>query len=125
LNQCQNEFEAGTSAAPNTASGSEEEHAKKKRRLLGTIRFIGQLYIKGLVVSVILRHCFDHLLPVLEKFTSEISSNIDDNQQNTIYEDEIECLCKLMMTTGEKFDVPVNESLMTHYVSQMKESEEV
>ena len=64
LNRCQAEFEAEnhTLSEQQLAGMSQEDKeqhtAMVKRRTLGTIRFIGELYIRQLIASRIMRHCF-------------------------------------------------------------------
>jgi translation initiation factor 4G len=84
LTQCQNEFESKKSDT-------------KKRKSLGNMRFIGELYIKDIVSMTIVLQCINMLFHGIEN-TTEKERGI-----------HIECLCKLMTTIGEKIDNPNNK----------------
>ena len=60
-----------------------------KRRTLGTIRFIGELYIRHLIASRILRHCVVLLCGDI----------------NAPVEEDIETLCRLLDTTGKVLEL--------------------
>ena len=61
LNQCQIEFESGTGALARLADESDEallaRKSKQKARLLGTIRFLGELYLRDLILQNIMVSC--------------------------------------------------------------------
>lgn len=88
LSRCQQEFErgwAGASSENNQSQVLSDEYyeaVKQKRRGLGLIRFIGELYNLGLVSSRLIQRCVTKLL--MEDPT----------------EDVVESLCKLMMTVA-------------------------
>lgn len=82
LNQCQREFEKQDRK---DESGNELDDDAKKKRQLGTIRFIGELFIRGLLKTDIMFDCFR----VLAENPSE---------------ENIEALCKLMRTVGKTLD---------------------
>jgi len=94
LDNCQREFDGVTAAneAFNKAketSMSDDEFAKvmtAKRKMLGNIKFIGELYKLALLPVGIINHCIRYLLG-----------------QST-EEESIECLVKLLDTCGEKLD---------------------
>lgn len=79
LNQCQAEFEK-------TEKKDATEEIAMKQRLLGTIRFIGELYIRNMLQAKIMMSCLHHLY---------------DHQQD---EDNIEALCKLLRTVGKQLE---------------------
>jgi len=95
LNQCQGEFEKSDRK---DEDGQELGEDSKKQRQLGTIRFIGELFVRGLLKPAIM---FDCIRMLSEKPTEE----------------NIEALCKLLRTVGktlEKADpVKVNEVFAT------------
>ena len=71
LSCCQTEFENGVVAAASTTGDSLEDEAseaadaaqeKQRRRMLGNIRFIGELFKKELIAESIIQRCADHLL---------------------------------------------------------------
>ena len=61
---------------------------KVKRAVLGNVRFIGELYKAGLLSYRIMNACVEELL-----------SNVQNPE-----EEEIECLCRLLMTVGPKLE---------------------
>ncbi|KAL5274291.1 EIF4G3 family protein [Megaselia abdita] len=63
----------------------EEEERKFRRRSVGTVTFIGELYKIGMLTLNIISIC--------------ISSLLDPNS-----EDKLECMCKLLTTVGKKYD---------------------
>ncbi|GIL68831.1 hypothetical protein Vafri_22062 [Volvox africanus] len=93
---------AGTVAAASTedarvkalAEAAEaERELKARRRMLGNIQFIGQLYKCGLLTERIIHSCIVQLL------NDELSPRPDD----------IECLCKLLTTLGKQLEEQVNK----------------
>lgn len=98
LTRCQREFETGWSdKLPTNEDGSimdtemmSDEYYKAaaaKRRGLGLIRFIGELYMLGLIASNIIVRCFMKLL--------------SDPEPS---EESIESVCKLLSTVGSTFE---------------------
>lgn len=65
----------------------EEEHFKLRRRAVGTVKFIGELYKIDMLTSKIMRTCMRMLT--------------DDD---IVSEETIECLCKLLTTIGCKME---------------------
>ncbi|PWA57315.1 Armadillo-type fold [Artemisia annua] len=100
LNKCQEEFERGEreqeeanrteeeGEVKQTAEEREEKRVKARRRMLGNIRLIGELYKKKMLTERIMHECIKKLLGQYE--------NPD--------EEDIEALCKLMSTIGEMID---------------------
>jgi translation initiation factor 4G len=101
LNKCQEEFERGE-REQEEAEKDEEEHVeikmtpeereekrlKARRRMLGNIRFIGELYKKSMLTERIMHECIKKLLGDIQ--------NPD--------EEDVEALCKLMSTIGRIID---------------------
>ncbi|KAA8499161.1 Eukaryotic translation initiation factor 4 gamma 1 [Porphyridium purpureum] len=70
---------------------------REKRRMLGNVRFIGELFVKDLIKEQIIRdHCIGPLMQKIEKKASNGASEAD--------EEDIEALCKLLSTVGKKMD---------------------
>nr|GMD38180.1 eukaryotic translation initiation factor 4G isoform X1 [Ipomoea batatas] len=102
LNKCQEEFERGKreEQEANVTGGEgetklsdeerEEKRLKARRRMLGNIRLIGELYKKKMLTERIMHECIKNLLGETE------NQNPD--------EENIEALCKLMSTIGEMID---------------------
>lgn len=63
----------------------QEEEAELRRRSVGTVRFVGELFNKGMVSYRVMTWCLDNFL---KDYTEE----------------RLECLCKLLTTIGETFE---------------------
>ncbi|CAM6045739.1 unnamed protein product [Sphagnum compactum] len=104
LNKCQEEFERGEREQEEaekveeegevklTPQEREERRLKARRRMLGNIRFIGELYKMGMLTERIMHECIKKLLG-------------HPPRQNPDEED-VEALCKLMSTIGRIIDHP-------------------
>ncbi|XP_060219044.1 eukaryotic translation initiation factor 4G-like isoform X2 [Lycium barbarum] len=100
LNKCQEEFERGEREEQEanvtneegevklSAEEREEKRVKARRRMLGNIRLIGELYKKRMLTERIMHECIMKLLGDYQNFDEE----------------NIEALCKLMSTIGEMID---------------------
>ncbi|CAM8987457.1 unnamed protein product [Rhodiola kirilowii] len=111
LNKCQEEFERGereqeeankVEQEGEVAQSKEEREEKRvqaRRRMLGNIRLIGELYKKRMLTERIMHECIKKLL---------------GQYQNT-EEEDIEALCKLMSTIGEMIDHPKAKEHMDAY----------
>ncbi|XP_077235122.1 eukaryotic translation initiation factor 4G-like [Tasmannia lanceolata] len=115
LNKCQEEFERGEreQAEANrveeegeTKRSKEEREEKKvqaRRRMLGNIRLIGELYKKRMLTERIMHECIKKLL----------------GQYESPDEEDVEALCKLMSTIGEMIDHPKAKEHMDFYFDMM------
>jgi translation initiation factor 4G len=115
LNKCQEEFERGereeaeadkTEEDGEIKQTTEEREAKRiraRRRMLGNIRLIGELYKKRMLTERIMHECIKKLL-----------GNYEDPD-----EENIEALCKLMSTIGEMIDHPKAKEHMDAYFDIM------
>lgn len=115
LNKCQEEFERGEreEQEANEADGEgeikqteeerEEKRLKARRRMLGNIRLIGELYKKRMLTERIMHECIKKLLGDYQKPDEE----------------NIEALCKLMSTIGEMIDHPKAKEHMDAYFDIM------
>jgi len=98
--------EEGASAETSEKSDSlvgaeeEEERLKMKRRMIGNIKFIGELFKKDMISQrVIKEDCIPRL------FSLSLVSNPE--------EDDLESLCKLLTSVGAKLDSnPENRSML-------------
>lgn len=71
-----------------------EEESNLRRRLVSTVRFIGELYKLDMLTTNIMKVCISSLI-------REASTN----QANTTQANEkLECLCKLLTTVGAKLE---------------------
>eukprot|EP00467_Chlorarachnion_reptans_P021892 CAMPEP_0114517012 /NCGR_PEP_ID=MMETSP0109-20121206/17656_1 /TAXON_ID=29199 /ORGANISM="Chlorarachnion reptans, Strain CCCM449" /LENGTH=1169 /DNA_ID=CAMNT_0001697483 /DNA_START=259 /DNA_END=3768 /DNA_ORIENTATION=+ len=97
LDMCQREFSKFTNDTKAEASSDlsakelESKQSKAKVRILGTIRLIGELYIRNMITERIIKYCTDLLSkdPVKAEF--------------------IQALCKLLETIGKKLDRDAND----------------
>ncbi|KAK9757730.1 hypothetical protein RND81_01G182700 [Saponaria officinalis] len=115
LNKCQEEFERGEREEEevNKDEGEtkqsdqerEEKRLQVRRRMLGNIRLIGELYKKRMLTERIMHECIKKLL---------------GNYQNAD-EENIEALCKLMSTIGEMIDHPKAKEHMDAYFDIMRQ----
>ncbi|VFQ66315.1 unnamed protein product [Cuscuta campestris] len=117
LNKCQEEFERGEreEQEANTTDGDgetklsdeerEDKRLKARRRMLGNIRLIGELYKKKMLTERIMHSCINKLL-------SEYQNPEPD-------EENIEALCKLMSTIGEMIDHPKAKEYIDCYFDVM------
>ncbi|GKV12697.1 hypothetical protein SLEP1_g23815 [Rubroshorea leprosula] len=114
LNKCQEEFERGereqeeaNKVEEGEAKQSEEEREEKRikarRRMLGNIRLIGELYKKKMLTERIMHECITKLL----------------GQSQNPDEEDVEALCKLMSTIGEIIDHPKAKVHMDAYFDLM------
>ncbi|KAJ8748755.1 hypothetical protein K2173_011309 [Erythroxylum novogranatense] len=116
LNKCQEEFERGEreqkeadkddeeGEVKQTAEEREEKRVKARRRMLGNIRLIGELYKKKMLTERIMHECINTLL----------------GQYQNPDEEDVEALCKLMSTIGEIIDHPKAKGYMDAYFERMK-----
>lgn len=113
LSRCQEEFERGWSdKLPTNPDGSpldpelmSDEYYElmgAKRRGLGLIRFVGELYFLGMLTEKIIHRCIRRLLG------SEVPS-----------EEVIESICQLMTTVGKTLDSPENKKVVDAYFNRM------
>ncbi|XP_026096921.1 eukaryotic translation initiation factor 4 gamma 3 isoform X5 [Carassius auratus] len=120
LNRCQKEFEkdkvdddvfekkhreleAATSASERDRLQEELEEAKDKarRRSIGNIKFIGELFKLRMLTEAIMHDCVVKLL-----------KNHD--------EESLECLCRLLSTIGKDLDFEKAKPRMDQYFNQME-----
>ncbi|CAL1390478.1 unnamed protein product [Linum trigynum] len=115
LNKCQEEFERGEKEEEEankadeegetklSAEAREEKRVNARRRMLGNIRLIGELYKKKMLTERIMHECIKKLL----------------GQYQNPDEEDVEALCKLMSTIGEMIDHPKAKEHMDAYFDRM------
>ncbi|XP_022770145.1 eukaryotic translation initiation factor 4G-like [Durio zibethinus] len=115
LNKCQEEFERGEreqeeankveeeGEAKQSEEQREEKRIKARRRMLGNIRLIGELYKKKMLTERIMHECIKKLLGEYEHPDEE----------------DFEALCKLMSTIGDMIDHPKAKEHMDAYFERM------
>ena len=82
----------------------EEKILQARRRMLGNIRFIGELFKKSMLAEGVMHTCIMKLLG-------------DGKRDPT--EEDVEALCKLMMTVGGQLDSPKAKAYMDAYFSRI------
>ncbi|XP_078437967.1 eukaryotic translation initiation factor 4G [Wolffia australiana] len=114
LNKCQEEFERGEreqneaslnveGESKESAAQREEKRVNARRRMLGNIRLIGELYKKKMLTERIMHECIKKLL----------------GQYQNPDEEDIEALCNLMSTIGEMIDHHKAKDHMDAYFEMM------
>ena len=80
---------------------ADDKLTRAKRRSLGNIRFIGELFKLHMLTEGIMNDCIERLL-----------------KQETD-EENIECLCRLLTTIGKEVDKPNNAAKMKAYFEKL------
>ena len=114
VNKCQEEFErkerdheeaSKIDVVKQSEVESEEKRIKARKRMLGNIRLIGELYKVKILPEKIIHHCIQELLCP--------NQNPD--------EEDVEALCVLMSTTGETLDDhPKTKKILDIYFEKME-----
>jgi len=89
-----------------------DEQGKLKRRMLGNIRFVGELYKQQLLSTKVMNDCIRDLLGSPEAGWKEMKD-----------EQDIELLCKLLTTVGQTFEEKSNtaqSAQFNEYFSRMQ-----
>lgn len=127
LNACQEEFEKdniyeeleatykanklANSVTPEMEAEYQEKRMLMKARMLGNIRFIGELYRKGMLQERIMHECIMKLMGVAVKDGTLALVHPSDNPD----EENIESLCKLLATMGKDLDKGLAQAAMNGY----------
>eukprot|EP01087_Luapelamoeba_hula_P012953 TRINITY_DN366_c1_g1_i3.p1 TRINITY_DN366_c1_g1~~TRINITY_DN366_c1_g1_i3.p1 ORF type:complete len:920 (+),score=128.78 TRINITY_DN366_c1_g1_i3:934-3693(+) len=119
LNRCQQEFEQKDpkqeekdkevtdkdKPAPTNDEDKEDSPDKKKKRMIGNIVFIGELYKENMLNDRIIHNCvFCRLL----------------REQKHPVEEDLEACCKLLTTIGKVLDVPKAKRIMDAYFNLLQ-----
>lgn len=116
LKQCEEEFNNRTKASqafdkkdgPLTPE-EEEQRSNSKRKVLGNIRFIGELAKYDMLHEAIVHRCIKQLLDKKRR------ASVSDLSES------MECLCYLMKTIGPKLDIPKAKPLMDQYFERIEQ----
>jgi hypothetical protein len=125
LNRCQQEFERPSQGkCAEWQQLSEEDRfihqTKEKRRMLGNVDFVGQLFLHGLLAEKTLHHCFKLLLENhYAKFDSFSKKGAPPPQDSDF--DQLESFCKLLTTVGRTVDRPQAKQFMDSYFSYLQQ----
>lgn len=109
LNKCKAEFENRAATLDQYGHGDnslEEEERRQlaKRKMLGNIKFIGELGKLEILAEGILHRCIQELL---------ITRKGDDPSE------DLECLCQILRTCGRILDTNKGKGLMDQYFERM------
>ncbi|KAK8743863.1 hypothetical protein OTU49_001302, partial [Cherax quadricarinatus] len=115
LSKCQDEFERRrrASEAWDLPEGAiltpeqEEERSAAKRKMVGNLRFIGELGKLEIIHESILHRCIQQLL---EKRRRRPMVDLAE---------DLECLCQIMRTCGKVLDKPKAKPLMDQYFERV------
>lgn len=112
LTKCQDEFENRARATLAFEDGplsaeEEEQYALAKRKMLGNIKFIGELGKLEMVHESILHQCIKQLLA---KKRGTVADAAED----------LECLCQILKTVGHRLDHDKARPWMDKYFSRME-----
>jgi len=134
LNKCEEEFNKQDIYAEwkkekkeyekNKKSMAERERAEKeeeldfrririKKQMLGNVKFIGQLYKKGMLKEKIMRFCIGSLLK-LESISEEKAKSPEykDTGDTDMDEEDHEAICSIFTTIGATIDTPAAATFM-------------
>lgn len=106
LMKCQDEFERDDETPDLEGEELTIYQFKSKKRTLGNIKFIGELYKNDILVEPVMYECLNRLL---RKQTPE---NPD--------EENIEALCDLMVNIGSSLDTEKNQEKIDNYFDDLR-----
>ncbi|KAL3266980.1 hypothetical protein HHI36_011128 [Cryptolaemus montrouzieri] len=107
LNKCKLEFDNRNAALEQFVGGNEEDEDRRsiaKGKMLGNIKFMGELGKLDILQESILHRCIQQLLT---------------RRSEDPYED-LECLCQIMRTCGRILDTNKGRGLMDQYFERMQ-----
>lgn len=114
LKQCQEEFERRRNTKESwggengTLSQEDEEQRQiSRRKMVGNLRFIGELGKLQIIQKSILYGCIEELLEKTRRSSGDLA-------------DDLECLCQIMRTCGRILDIPEAQNLMEQYFTRIR-----
>jgi translation initiation factor 4G len=116
LNLCQEEFENKLdreALAKMDKEAAAAEDLKMRRRMLGNIKFIGELYLHNMLTEKIMHQCISKLLADICNFRA-------DSGDSDAFFDNIEALCKLFTTIGKKLESTKATQINNQYFDKMR-----
>ena len=123
LNKCQTEFEKECEAIPSGLSEEDKamairEKTQVKKRILGNIRFIGELFKKNMLQEKIMHEC---VLKLMGLHTADEGGKrvVLKKPKYVPDEEDIESLCKLVSTIGKMLDHKQSRDLVNQYFDHM------
>lgn len=129
LNKCQQEFENQTKDLKETKPQVKElddeaialAKEKAKRRKLGNIKFIGELFKAKLLSDKIIHDCIRSLFEEIFAIKQDLSMKQEEKDDSL--ENVSERLCKLMSTIGSMIDIPKAKHYMDYYFKHIENLE--
>ncbi|CAG0920325.1 unnamed protein product [Notodromas monacha] len=133
LMQCEEEFrnrEKATEKCSYRKHGpltpdEEEQRQIAKRKMLGNIKFIGELGKLEMVKERILHMCIETLLrkkrpsPINEASRGKRSAEGLESSTEVVSGKDLECLCQIMRTCGRLLDTPAAKGYFDQYFERM------
>lgn len=117
LTKCQDEFENRRRASEAyehrhvpLSPEEQEQRLVAKHKMLGNIKFIGELGKQGLLQESILHQCVQQLL---------LGGGGRAGTGGGDWQD-LECLCQILVTVGRRLDTPKAKPLMDQYFERMR-----
>ncbi|KAL4141124.1 hypothetical protein PRNP1_014246 [Phytophthora ramorum] len=132
VNRCQGEFEKTNKHTGPQDEKKEEEVDPRRReilamrakaKMLGNIRFIGELYKVDLIKQSGVQGCIFYLLG-LELIPGEDGQEVQAQAVRFPDEEDLEALCKMLATAGKRFDQPKTKTIMKIIILRMVELSE-
>ncbi|KAG7384139.1 hypothetical protein PHYPSEUDO_002923 [Phytophthora pseudosyringae] len=132
VNRCQGEFEKTNKHVGQEEKKEDEEVDARRReilamrakaKMLGNIRFIGELYKVDLIKQSGVQGCIFYLLG-LELIPGEAGQEVQAQAARFPDEQDLEALCKMLATAGKKFDQPKTKPIMKIIIFRMVELSE-
>ena len=100
----------------------EEDLLKSRRRMLGNIRFIGELFKKSMLTERIMHTCIQKLLKEGDagKEAATAAGEDEDDGPSEPDEEDVEALSKLLTTVGSMIDHPKAEAYLNAYFRRIE-----
>ena len=103
---------SNNSNAPANENETDEEERRHlaKQRMLGNVKFIGELNKLDMLSKNVLHHCIQELLDKKKKRTASAQEMCED----------MECLAQLLKTCGKNLDTEQSKELMNQYFDKLE-----
>jgi len=115
LQQCQEEFEKRRRSRESYSEDGvrlspdqEEKRQIARRKMVGNLRFIGELCKLEIVRKRILYDCIEELLQKSRRSSGDLA-------------EDLECLCQIIRTSGRVLDIPDAKDLMDQYFARIQQ----
>ncbi|RLN50442.1 hypothetical protein BBJ29_000984 [Phytophthora kernoviae] len=93
---------------------------RAKAKMLGNIRFIGELFKVDMLKQSVVQGCLLYLLG-LKLIDGEAGQEVHAEAVRFPDEEDLEALCKMLATAGKKFDQPKTKTIMKIIILRMVE----